>query len=327
MKAYKHILSISAILFSTLSCEEEGLKFSTTPSIGFESTVGSVLESNVSGIRVKLFANTEVTEAITATITLNNFQNLVYGVDFTTEPELVDNTITLTIEPDNELPSFFVYPTFNGMERMLNFQLTSITGDKIQLAQPAALSYLLTIKSLGCPSGVQAVTVSHDFNACTTDFATPTGFIEAFENGSKIDRGWGCRAFGQSGSRAPRASAFGGTAGEDRAWLIMNPVRIAANSNVNIHFWVYSNFSGPGSISVKWSSDYAGSGNPLAATWTDLPTVTSAFPAAGSTTWTEIQKSFTDICGENVYLAFQFTGGTNTASSSWDIDDLSFTVN
>jgi hypothetical protein len=327
MKAYKHILSISAILFSALSCDEEGLKFSTTPSIGFESTVGSVLESNVSGIRVKLFTNTEVTEAITATITLNNFQNLVYGVDFITEPELVDNTITLTIEPDNELPSFFVYPTFNGIERMLNFQLTGVTGDKIQLAQPAALSYLLTIKSLGCPSGVQAVTVTHDFNSCTTDFATPTGFIEAFEDGSKTDRGWGCRSFGQSGSRAPRASAFGGVAGEDRAWLIMNPVRVAASSNVNIHFWVYSNFSGPGSITVKWSSDYAGSGNPLAATWTDLPTVTSAFPAAGSTTWTEIQESFTDICGENVYLAFQFTGGTSTASSSWDIDDLSFTVN
>lgn len=327
MKAYKYILSISAVLFSALSCDEEGLKFSTTPSIGFESTAGSVLESNASGIRIKLFTNTEVTESITATITLNNFQNLVYGVDFTTEPALVDNTITLTIEPDNELPSFFVFPTFIGTERLLNFQLTGITGDQIQLAQPAALSYLLTIKSLGCPSDIQVVSVSHDFNSCTTDFVTPTGFIEEFEPGAKTDRGWGCRAFGRNTSRSVSASAFGGAAGEDRAWLIMNPVRIAANSNVNLHFWVYSNFSGPGSVSVKWSSDYAGSGNPLTATWTDLPTVTSAFPAAGSKSWTEINQAFTDICGENVYLAFYYAGGTNTASSSWDLDDLSFIVN
>lgn len=329
MKAYKHILSISAILFSALSCEEEGLKFNTTPSIGFESTVGSVLESNVSGIRVKLFTNTEVTEVITATITLNNFQNLVYGVDFTTEPELVDNTITLTIEPDNELPSFFVYPTLTGVERMLNFQLANITGGEVQLAQPAALSYLLTIKSLGCPSGIQAVTVSHDFNACTTNFVTPSGFIEVFEPGSIENRGWGCREFGISGSRAVRASAFvGSTAtGDDKSWLVMNPVRIASGSNVTLHFWVFSNFSGPGTVTVKWSSDYAGSGNPLVATWTDLSTINSEFPAAGSASWKEIQKSFTNICGDNVYLAFQFTGATASSSSSWDIDDLSFTVN
>ena len=326
MKLQKHILTLSIVFLTTLSCSDDGLKFSKTPSIGFESTAGSILENNASGIRVKLFTNTTVAETITATIVLNNFQNLEYGVDFTTEPELVGNAITLTIEPDDELPSFFVYPTFNGKERQLDFQLTEITGDDIELASPIALSYLLTIKSLGCPTGVQTVNVTDNFNTCTTDFATPTGWIEAFESGSKTDRGWGCRAFGVGGSRAPRASAFGGSAGEDKAWLIWNPVRIAAGSDVTIKFSVFSNFAGPGTVKVKWSSDYAGSGNPTAANWTELTTINSEFPTAGSAVWKDVEKQFTDMCGENVYIAFQFSGANNTSSSSWDIDDFSFKV-
>jgi hypothetical protein len=327
MKSRKIILSLSIILLSAVSCNEDGLKFNTTPSVGFESTVGTVLENNAGGIRVKLFTNSTVQETISATIVLNNFQNLEYGVDFTTEPALVDNALTLTLEPnDNELPSFFVYPTFNGKERQLDFQLTEITGSQLNLASSVALSYLLTIKSLGCPTGVQASTLTDNFNTCSTDFATPTNWIEAFEAGSKTDRGWGCRAFGRGNSRAPRASAFGGTAGEDKAWLIKNVGRIAAGSNVTVHFWVFSNFTGPGTVRVKWSSDYSGSGNPSVATWTEMTAVNGEFPAAGSAVWKEIEKSFQDICGENVYLAFQFSGATSTASSSWDIDDFSFIV-
>jgi hypothetical protein len=301
------------------------LSFSLTPAIGFESPDGTLLESNTTGIRVRLYTNVEPTEAVTATIELNNFQGLVYGVDFTTEPELVNNTITLTFEP-NDQPSFFVFPTFNGKERLLTFNLTSVTGSGLALGQQVSLSYLLQIKSLGCPTTATPANVTHDFNACTTDFSTPAGFIEAFEPGSKTDRGWGCRAFGQGGSRAPRASGFGGAAGEDKAWLIMNPVRIAAGANVALHFWVFSNFSGPGVVNVKWSSDYIGSGNPLTATWQDLPTVNSQFPAAGSASWKEVQATFTDICGDTIYLAFQFTGATNSSSASWDIDDLTFSA-
>lgn len=322
----KRYLVFTGLVIAAFACNEDELSFSLTPAIGFETTGGTVLESNATGIRVNLYSNVVRTETVTVTIALNNFQNLDYGVDFTTEPAPVSNTITLTFEPTDD-PSFFVFPTFNGEARLLGFTLTDVQGSGLELGQQASRSYLLNIKSLGCPTSATPVSVSHDFNTCTTDFATPSGFIEVFEPGSKTDRGWGCRAFGQGGSRAPRASGFGGSAGNDNAWLIMNPVSIAAGDEVDLHFWVFSNFSGPGVINVKWSSDYAGSGNPLAATWQDLPTVNAQFPDAGSQTWAEVTASFTDICGENVYLAFQFTGATNTSSASWDIDDLTFTAN
>jgi hypothetical protein len=324
----KRFLVFLLAMGTAFACKEDELSFSLTPSVGFLNTNGTLLEDNEAGVRVQLYTNKPVTEAVTVTIQFINFQNLEYGVDFTTDPELINNEITVLIDPtttDNVLPSFFVYPTFNGKDRQLAFEIKDVSGGNFLLGQPSTLSYLLRIKSLGCPFEAQNVNVIHDFNGCA-DFATPTGFIEAFEPGSKTDRGWGCRAFGLNSTRAVRASAFGGAAGDDKAWLIMNPVRIAKDAEVTLHFWVNSSFIGPGTISVKWSSDYAGSGNPLVATWQNLSSINSQLPAAGSAQWKEVQATLTDICGENVYFAFQFTGATNSESASWDIDNLQLTV-
>ncbi len=323
MRAIQYLFSVTLILLVACGDEKE---FSFTPAIGFEAPEGSVIETNIAGARVSLYSNTAFTETVTVTIAINNIGGLIYGDDYTMEPAPVGNTLTLTFDAENEAPAFFVYPTLKGIDRILSFTITEVTGSDLELAQQAALSHFFTIKSSGCPSGIQPVTVNHDFNGCTTDFAIPTGFIEAMEPGTKTDRGWGCRAFGVGNSRAPRASAFGGSTGEDRAWLIMNPVRIAAGSTTILNFSVYSNFTGPGVINVNWSSDYTGSGNPLTATWNSLSSIDSQFPAAGSLTWKAVNGTFTDICGDNVYIAFQFTGGTNAASSSWDIDNLSFVI-
>lgn len=326
MKIFKATLTAMAMLLVSLSCNEDDLGFSLKKSIGFAGVSGTLLESNEDGLRVDLYANTEIKENVTVTIALNNFENLEYGVDFTTEPEPVDGKITLTWSPEEEGASFYVFPGFNGKERAIVFDLEDVQGSDLSLGQSTSRSFLVMIKSLGCPTGTTTTTVTHDFNTCTTDFATPAGFIEVFEPGSKTDRGWGCRAFGQGGSRAPRASAFGGTTGDDKAWMIMNPVRTTIGSEVTIRFYVYSSFAGPGTVSVKWSSDYSGSGNPLVANWTNLTTLNAQFPAAGSASWKMVEGTFSNICGENVYLAFQFTGATNAASASWDIDDLTFQV-
>jgi hypothetical protein len=322
----RFLLYSFVLVLATVSCSDDENSFDLTPSIGFTTTNGTLLENNVGGIRVGLHTNVSLKETVTATIAFTNFQNLVYGVDFTTEPELVNNTLTLTITPEDKNPSFFVYPTFNGKDRLLSFTISGVTGGDLTLAQPVARTYLLTIKSLGCPQGVQNISVSHNFDGCA-DFATPSGFTEVFEPGSKTDRGWGCRNFGLNSTRAVRASAVGGTAGNDNSWLIMNPVRVAAGSNVIIRFWVFSNFSGPGVVKVKWSSDYAGGSNPLTSTWTDISVINSQFPADGSKVWKEINVTLNDICGDNVYLAFAYNGGTNANSSSWDIEDLSVVVN
>lgn len=312
---------VVALVAFVLGCDGDESNFSVKPSFGFAAASGNVLETNATGIRVGFYSNVEITEPVTVKILVNNIDGLVYGTDFKTDPEPVDGVITVELDPEDDQPAFFVIPYVSADDfRNVNFQIVEVSGNDLNLGQPATLSYTLSI------TGFQPFTVSHDFNTCTTDFNTPTGFIEAFEPGSKTDRGWGCRAFGVGASRAPRASAFGGSAGEDRAWLIMNPVNIPAGATVTITFSTYSQFSGPGIINVRWSANYAGSGNPLLASWTNLTTLDSQFPAIASQTWKTVTGTFTNISGENVYLAFVYTGGLSSSSSSWDIDNLTFKV-
>lgn len=310
------------ILVILFSCETNELEFSIQPSIGFSVPSGSILENNGNGVKVSVYSNVKLLETISVTIELRNFQNLVYGTDFTTDPAPNQGKIQLTINSDDENPGFFIFPVVRPgapEKRTISFEITSVEGANLQLGQPQTLTYKLDITK------IQPINIAYDFNACV-DFATPDGFFEVFEPGSKTDRGWGCRAFGLNSTRAPRASGFGGTAGDDKAWLVMNPVSIPPGATVNIGYWVYSNFSGPGTITAKWSSNYAGSGNPLTATWTDLTVLNSQHPAAGSKVWKKVDGTFTNISGNQVHLAFQFTGASNTASASWDLDDFLFNV-
>lgn len=323
MKQVYSIL-LAGLASFVIACDEDST-FSVKPSLGFMQREGVIAQSEASGTRIRFYSNVEITEPVTVQVAINNVSGLEYGVDYTTDPAPVDDIITVTIDPEDEQPSFFVLPIETGAEEAtrIEFEIISVEGNDLKVAQAAARQYALRISGF---EEVVPVALSFDFNTCSTDFATPVEFIEVFE-GTKTDRGWGCRAFGMGGSRAPRASAFGGAAGEDRAWMILkNPIAIASGADVEIGFMTYSAFAGPGTVSVKWSSNYSGSGDPLAATWTTLSALDSQFPAPDSKTWTNVTGSFNNISGTAVYIAFVWTGGTNTASTAYDIDDLTITV-
>lgn len=315
------------LLTIAIGCSEDENTFNLTPTIGFTITEANVLESNATGYTVNIVSNTNLTDPVTLTIQVS--QNLQYGVDYTTDPEVVNNEIQLTLDPDATVPgSITIYPQFRAVgDRQVTFTITDIDNPTFTLPTFAARTFSFNMRGVSCPLTVVPVTITHNFETCTTNFATPTGFIEAFEPGSKTDRGWGCREFGRNGGRAVRASAFGGSAGDDKAWLIMNPVSVGVGANVNLSFWMFSNFTGPGNVRIKWSSDYAGSGNPLVATWNDLTTLDAQVPAPASQVWTQVQGTFDNICGDNVYFAFQFTGANDDASTSYDLDDLVLTIN
>jgi hypothetical protein len=162
-----------------------------------------------------------------------------------------------------------------------------------------------------------------DFEGCTADYATPSGFIEEFVPGSKEDRGWGCRAFGIDDSRAVQASAYGGADGTDNAWLIIDSkLDFSALSSVNFQFSVFSNYSGPGEVIVQYSEDYSGTGNPENANWTSISAINDAFPTAGSQEWLAVNEDLTELAGKEVYIAFQWVGANQGESSSWAIDNL-----
>ncbi|MEQ8926593.1 MAG: choice-of-anchor J domain-containing protein [Fulvivirga sp.] len=171
-------------------------------------------------------------------------------------------------------------------------------------------------------TGAGTVIVAHDFEGCTDDFSTPSGFTEVFGPGSKTDRGWGCRNDGTDGSRGVRASAFGGVEGFDDAWLIMNPIDVSAFTEVSITVDVQSPFDGPGDLLILYSSDYSGSGDPYAATWTELSNVESQLPTKGAGEFATVSTAPCDMSGGSVYVAFQYVNGTSSASAAWSIDNL-----
>lgn len=165
------------------------------------------------------------------------------------------------------------------------------------------------------------------FEGCA-DFATPTNWIEAFVDGTKTDRGWGCRAFGIDNTGGARASAFGGDAGMDDAWLITDGTfDLTSLTSIELKFWIESRFSGPGAVTVHWSTDYSGSGDPTNATWTELTSAATQILAIPAETFTEITVSLDGAAGNNIYLAFRYAGGTDAESIAYTLDDVSLTGN
>lgn len=174
--------------------------------------------------------------------------------------------------------------------------------------------------------GVISLPFTTDFESCTADFSTPEGFIEEFGPGSKTDRGWGCRAFGVDGSRAANASSFGGSAGDDDAWLIIDgKLNFTNATDPVIEFWISSGFEGPGELKVVYAENYAGVGDPYSATWTSVEGLSAQFPAKGSGAngAKVVSAGLTALVGKQVHIAFHWSGANNTASASYAIDNLS----
>lgn len=170
---------------------------------------------------------------------------------------------------------------------------------------------------------------TENFTGCgdAGTYNIPENWFEVNVPGTKTDRGWGCNDFGRTGS-GMRASAYGGSDGSDNAWLISGgKFNLTGLTNVTLKFWVEDRFVGPGTLTVKWSANYPGTGNPLDYTWTTLSDVTAQLPANDSKVFTEITSNMSAAAGQQVYLAFQYTDGTNISAGAFTIDDIQLTGN
>lgn len=174
-----------------------------------------------------------------------------------------------------------------------------------------------------------------DFEDCPDRFETPPGFTEERVPGSKTDRGWGCQPFGFVG-QGVQASGFGGESGIVNAWLLLDlesveTIDLSSYNAFYVGFWVESYFGGSGTIELKYSTEYPGSGNPEDYTWNILP-IASQLPPPGSGQenapdgfWKQIFVDASVLAGQsNVHLALQYNGSSNTSSASWTVD--SFTL-
>lgn len=145
----KLVACITLFAVTLIGCDDNDQSFSITPSIGFESTVTSVLETTTAGTRIALVSNVKLSEPVSVSISLTNIGTVQYGVDYTTEPAAVDNVITLTLDPDAESQGFYIYPVQGAEEvRKVFFEITSVQGSGMNLAQAAALTHTLSITKI-----------------------------------------------------------------------------------------------------------------------------------------------------------------------------------
>jgi hypothetical protein len=146
----KKIFQYSFLLMAGLSftqCDDER-SFSITPSIGFSSVSASVQEDDTDPLKVTFYSNTTLTEPVALAISVTDIGGMEYGVDYVTEPEPIDGTISLMIDPEDAEPGFTITSLGNtapSTTRKANFDLVSVQGSGLVLAQAITLTFQYSI--------------------------------------------------------------------------------------------------------------------------------------------------------------------------------------
>ncbi|WP_113662293.1 T9SS-dependent choice-of-anchor J family protein [Pedobacter nanyangensis] len=230
------------------------------------------------------------------------------------------NTVTLagaslTGSSKNVFVKF--HPTATGA----NNGTINITGGGLAGAASVALS----------GTGVDPNTTSFDFETCTPSGSTtlPAGFTHQSITGTQT---WACTSFGRDASdptgKASSGNAVqinGGSASsstENEDWLISPVFDLSAMAYPMLSFWSRTAFAG-NTLQLKISTNYTGTGNPNAATWTNID---GKFPVAQSDTWTKSDNiDLSNYKTSTVYIAFVYTSPNATPSngSRWTLDDFS----
>ncbi len=157
-------------------------------------------------------------------------------------------------------------------------------------------------------SGLNDIThVYEDFeSASTSGNLAVTGWVNYYVTGEGSKK-W--KATNQSGSKMAYMTAFG-TPNEtvNIAWLVTPGFDLSSTVNDTFSFTYTDRFTNPATLDVLYSTDYSGSGNPNAATWTSIPGVTIS--SGNNATLVESGKiSLNDINATNVHIAFRYSGG------------------
>jgi len=127
-------------------------------------------------------------------------------------------------------------------------------------------------------------------------------------------------SIGQFGNPKPCALisgyASGNFANED--WLISKALGLNGFSVITLSFESASKYSG-NKLQTYVSTDYTGTGDPNAATWTLIPAV---YDASGNFTFTASGDiDLSSYKNKTVYIAFKYTS-TTSAAATWELDNV-----
>ncbi|MFC2086421.1 endonuclease, partial [Bacteroidota bacterium] len=156
--------------------------------------------------------------------------------------------------------------------------------------------------------GSEVVIISDNFTICPS----ASWSIENIDGDNKE---WTCS------SNAMNANGYGATPAGSNAddWLVSPLINLNSYDNEILTFETSVEYTGP-DLSLKYSTDYLGTGDPNTATWNSL-----SFTLASSSSLTSSGDVYLSaIDGSVVYLAFHYTstGTTSGNAASWTVDNI-----
>ncbi|QHL87200.1 T9SS type A sorting domain-containing protein [Nibribacter ruber] len=214
----------------------------------------------------------------------------------------------------------------------LTFTQAEITaGEKVYVRFAPSAAGAATGSITHNTTGGQEVTVAltgsafnpyvQNFNDAA--FLTNSGWSQFSVSGAQV---WASTNFGQtclSGctnetpDKAAQINGYSNGNNVNEDWLISPSMDLASFTNYPVlQFASISAFAG-NQLKLMYSTDYTGTGNPTAATWTEIPNV---FPASNSSVWT-VAEGIELPKNANVYVAFVYTS-TAEAASRWTVDNF-----
>lgn len=130
---------------------------------------------------------------------------------------------------------------------------------------------------------------------------------------------WACTDFGNT-SKGVQMNGFASNAAQpNEDWLISPAIDLSTSTVPLLSFYSRTRFAGP-TLKLLVSTNYAGSGDPSAATWTE---VNGKWPATHSDVWTSSSLiNLSAFKQNNVYIAFKYTSNGSEGASRWTLDDI-----
>ncbi|OCK52684.1 hypothetical protein BA768_11240 [Chryseobacterium sp. CBo1] len=220
------------------------------------------------------------------------------------------NTASITLSSASS--GALIYYTTDG---------TTPTTSSTQYNAPFQISVTSEIKAIAVAAPLTASTVTTKQITITNPAVATIPYTQTFtntlgdwvnykESGNAGYVGWITAANG--------AESNGYQEGTTKAWLI-SPKFTGAQANSLLSFSYASQYEGD-DLKVVYSTNYAGYGDPTAATWTNLTTIAEA---SGTAISTGSLNNFVVPAAGNVHIAFIYEDASTGGWAMWRVSNLS----
>jgi len=183
-------------------------------------------------------------------------------------------------------------------------------GGSVGWHLPAGVILVMCLLLATGPAQAQDLLGPEDFSSGVP----PTGWIQVDVGGTS--NVWTANTSRPSPGSGGNAAFFDDYNGANDVWLISSAIDASSVSTLSLAYWDNVNYATYVDVNeVYYSTDYAGSGDPGAATWTLVNST-----AGTEDTWVENTFDISGAAGAaSLYIAFRYAGDY---ASEWYIDDV-----